>query len=120
MFDNVDARGKLPESWACIDCGVNTAPGALNRAQLEQAFANDWTGRPSVPQEFDDRSEVYMVKPAIWKAAGMDGMGGCLCIGCLERRLRRALTPKDFLRKHPLNWLPGTERLVSRRGEWSP
>jgi hypothetical protein len=22
----------IPESWHCIDCGVNTAPGLLNRA----------------------------------------------------------------------------------------
>jgi hypothetical protein len=23
----IHARGAVPESWACIDCGVNTAPG---------------------------------------------------------------------------------------------
>jgi hypothetical protein len=120
MFEKIDARGKLPESWACIDCGVNTAPGALNRAELEQAFANNWSGE-GCEQTFDEWSEVYMVKPAIWKRAHMDGMGGCLCIGCLERRLGRTLTPKDFMRNHPLNWLPGTERLVSRRGsQWTP
>jgi hypothetical protein len=37
-----DLRGKVPESWACIDCGVNTAPGHLNREQMEQALALDW------------------------------------------------------------------------------
>ena len=32
-------RGLVPESWACIDCGVNTAPGMLNRAEAEAAQA---------------------------------------------------------------------------------
>jgi len=42
-------------------------------------------------------------------------MGGCLCIGCLERRLGRRLTPKDFSRRHPFNKTPGTGRLIERR-----
>jgi hypothetical protein len=43
--------------------------------------------------------------------------GGCLCIGCLEKRLGRRLKPKDFPRDHPLNdvRVPGTERLRRRR-----
>jgi hypothetical protein len=43
-------------------------------------------------------SEVYMVHNRIWKAAGVEPMGGCLCIGCLERRIGRRLKPKDFPR----------------------
>jgi hypothetical protein len=35
------------------------------------------------------RSEVYCVREAVWKAAGMAPFGGCLCIGCLEERLGR-------------------------------
>ena len=57
-----------------------------------------------------------MVKPAVWKAAGMDDFsGGCLCVGCLEKRLGRILNPKDFLRNHPFNSMPGTKRLLARR-----
>jgi hypothetical protein len=114
LFTKVDMRGKCPESWSCIDCGVNTGPGLLNRTQLEQALANDWTGK-GVDQTVDDQTELYMVKPPIWQAAGIEGMGGCLCIGCLEQRLGRRLTSKDFLRNHPFNSMPGTKRLLARR-----
>ena len=45
-------------------------------------------------------------------------MAGCLCIGCLEKRIGRRLKPKDFLRGDPFNddLLPGTPRLLKRRG----
>jgi hypothetical protein len=114
----IDLKGAMPESWACIDCGVNTAPGCSTREQLEQAFAvaairND---QGSVGQRFDKDSEVYMVRAAIWKDAGMEDFGGCLCIGCLEKRIGRKLRPKDFMRSHPFSMLPGTERLLQRRG----
>jgi hypothetical protein len=112
-----------PESWACIDCGVNTAPGCSTRAQLEQAFAVSFRAEEAVTQHFDDWSEVYMVKPAVWKAAGMADFGGCLCIGCLEKRLGRTLVPKDFPRNHPFHSFPGTKRLRARRdgtNEWVP
>jgi hypothetical protein len=39
---------------------------------------------------------------------------GCLCIGCLEKRIGRRLKPKDFT-DHPFNQLPGTPRLLNRR-----
>jgi hypothetical protein len=115
---NIDARGKVPESWACIDCGINTAPGCSNRIQLEQALRSlvlSRSGKQGVDQTYDKRTEVYMVKPAVWKAAGLDPFSGCLCIGCLEKRLGRTLTPMDFPRNHPFNSLPGTGRLLSRR-----
>jgi hypothetical protein len=35
MTGIADLRSMIPESWACIDCGFNTAPGLLNRAQME-------------------------------------------------------------------------------------
>jgi hypothetical protein len=120
------ARGITPESWACIDCGINTAPGHHARVEVEQAFA---LGRCNTNPvlHFDEHTELYMVKPKVWKAAGMNagqggfgdqnGDSGCLCIGCLEKRLGRTLKPKDFSRKHPYNSMPGTERLLSRRGD---
>jgi hypothetical protein len=109
-----DLRGKVPESWACIDCGINTAPGLLNREQMEQALAGDWNNQ-GVEQTCGELTEIYAVKAQIWKAAGMEPMGGCLYIGCLEKRLGRTLTAKDFVRKHPFNKMPGTERLLARR-----
>ena len=114
MMKKTDLRGKMPESWACIDCGINTAPGFLDRKQMEQALALDWNDQ-GVHQTIDEFSEVYTVKPKIWKTAGMGPMDGCLCIGCLERRIGRVLTPMDFARKDPFNKMPGTERLLTRR-----
>jgi hypothetical protein len=111
----IDLRGKIPESWACIDCRINTAPGCLNRAQMEQALAADWNDQ-GVQLNINERSEIYTVKPAVWKAAGMEEMAGCLCIGCLEKRIGRTLVPKDFMR-HEFNSLPGTKRSLERRGE---
>jgi hypothetical protein len=119
--DRFDLRGVTPESWACIDCGINTAPGFPSRVEVERRY------RTSVAIEklsgkapelatltFDERCEVYTVREAVWKAAGMEPMGGCLCIGCLEQRLGRRLKPKD-LPRHPFNSLPGTARLIERR-----
>jgi hypothetical protein len=45
----------------------------------------------------------------------MGDMGGCLCIGCLEKRISRTLVPKDFDRRHAFHVLPGTARLLNRR-----
>jgi len=56
-----------------------------------------------------------MVKPAVWKAADMTRSAGCLFIGCVETRLGRMLTPKDFVRNHPFHSFRGTERLLARR-----
>ena len=50
----------------------------------------------------------FLPAEPIWEAAGMEPMAGCLCIGCLEKRIGRQLTPKDFMRKHP-------SRLLARR-----
>ena len=60
-----------------------------------------------------DGCEVYTVREAIWSKAGVEPMGGCLCVSCLEGRLDRKLKPKDFLRGHPFNdpEAPATERL---------
>jgi hypothetical protein len=106
-------KGLVPESHACIDCAVNTAPRLLDRRELEDAFkAHD-----HVEQWIDEHSEVFMVHNAIWKEAGMDPMEGCLCIGCLEWWLGRRLEPKDFDRDHEFNRMPGTRRLPERRGD---
>src|SRR5262249_31316161 len=81
----------------CADCGVDTTP---------------CTGRRGC--RHTGRWEYYVVRNEIWRAVGMED--GFLCIGCLEARLRRRLTRRDFPR-YPINdahdpW--HTRRLVDR------
>src|SRR5262249_55934489 len=111
MAGSYDLQGKLPESWCCVDCGVNTAPGLCNRAEMERAFET----ADEVEQVVNNRSEVYTVSDKVWKKAGMQPMGGCLCIECLEKRLGRRLKPRDFLRDDAFNKMPGTARLLNRQ-----
>lgn len=40
--------------------------------------------------------EYYMVRDSIWRRTGMKPAGGMLCIGCLERRIKRPLRKTDF------------------------
>ena len=120
----IDGKGKIPESWNCVDCGINTAPGLFNRVEIERAFSTgialEKLGGPkaSIDQRVGEDTEVYHVREKVWDASGVEGMGGCLCIGCLEKRIGRQLTPKDFPRWHPFNngKYPCTERLRQRRG----
>jgi hypothetical protein len=114
----LDLKGAAPESWACIDCGFDTAPGAVTRAQLEQqvvAVRADQSMKLSISPD----NEMYHVRRKVWAAAKLPPDGGCLCVGCLEKRIGRRLKPEDFP-NHPLNWLPGSDRLLSRRdgGRW--
>jgi hypothetical protein len=100
--ERMSLKGRTPESWLCIDCGVNTSPGMSTRRELEKAIAalgDAWhNGDAGVKQSITSQSEVYTVRNKVWQAAGMEPWGGCLCIGCLEKRLGRLLRPKDFLR----------------------
>jgi hypothetical protein len=112
---------KTPESWCCVDCGVNTAPGHPDRKEMERLYIKSvaikkLTGKeiPIAQLEYNDQCEVYDVRPSVWKVARIEPMGGCLCIGCLEQRLGRALRWRDFT-SHPCNTMPGTERLLLRR-----
>jgi len=61
-------------------------------------------------------NEWYMVQDSVWKAAGMEPDGGCLCIGCLEERLGRMLTPDDFMdcKLNDLNKSDASSRLLKR------
>jgi hypothetical protein len=107
-------KGLIPDSWECIDCGFNTAPGLSTRVEVEAAFAAD---QNQIPQTYTCESEIYAVRNRVWSEAGMEPYGGCLCIGCLEKRIGRRLRPKDFPRNHPFNFpgVPGTLRLLKRR-----
>jgi hypothetical protein len=62
----------------CADCGTNTTPGQRHR--YHAGYGGRW--------------ELYVVHDDLWRAAGMDD--GYLCVGCLERRIGRHLTPADF------------------------
>jgi len=107
------ATAPTPETWDCVACGANTAPRALGRARVKQNFKRYGFSKFTV----DLRSEVYAVRNAVWKLARMKPNGGCLCIGCLEKRIKRRLMPSDFDFGNALNQLPGTWRLLQRRGE---
>jgi hypothetical protein len=119
--DEHDLGRKIPESWHCVDCGMNTAPGFYGRREMEEAIkvakAEGWWDERGIEQTVDDRSEVHTVRDAVWAEAGMEPWGGCLCVGCLEKRLGRKLKGKDFRPDDPLNHanVPGTERLLKRR-----
>lgn len=110
----LNLKGYQSEHHNCIDCGYNTHPGAPPRELAEFLMNRDGT----YPMQYDEQCEVYIVKDAVWKEAGMEPYGGCLCIGCLEKRIGRRLTPKDFKRNHVFNdpRLPCTDRLRDRRG----
>lgn len=107
-------KGVVPESWLCVDCGINTAPGMSTRKELEAAFVI----HGSVDQTLTWDQEVYTVTDEVWRATGLAGWGGCLCIGCLEKRIGRRLKPKDFLAGHEFNkpGFPASRRLRKRRG----
>lgn len=74
-------------TWICKDCGADTTPCTGKRGCRHKG---KW--------------EDYMVYDSVWHDAGMNigdarlhGKGkGYLCIGCLESRLGRTLTPSDF------------------------
>lgn len=109
-------KGATPETWYCIDCGVNTAPSSPTRTELEREFAA--VGRSSFT--VSNQSEVYHVHEWVWSKAGMGAWTGCLCIGCLEQRIGRRLIPDDFS-DHIFNTrLPGTPRLLERQGRYDP
>jgi hypothetical protein len=75
-------------------------------------------GEDGVDINLNSEWEVYGVRNKVWKAAGMEPRGGCLCIKCLEGRIGRKLTPKDFPRRYKFNHpdMPSTPRLKARRG----
>jgi hypothetical protein len=109
----ISLKGTIPEHHRCIDCSVNTHPGMPTRSIAEQMINRG----ESVVMQITEECEVYIVRDSVWKQAGMEPLGGCLCIGCLEKRLGRRLKPKDFP-KHEFNdsRFPCTDRLYDRRG----
>jgi hypothetical protein len=110
--------GRMSENHLCVDCGVNTHPGNPTKQETAEDIWKAWQEGREWKSEitFGPDCEVYTVRDKIWKKAGMEPCGGCLCIGCLEKRIGRRLRPKDFLRNHVFNThMPGTERLLRRQ-----
>jgi hypothetical protein len=72
--------GNITEDWLCVDCGINTAPGIPDGLtcirEIERTGGCDHT--------IDDRSEVYMVRNAVWKKAGSED-------ACASGALKNAL-----------------------------
>jgi hypothetical protein len=117
-----DLRGLMPESYDCVDCGYNTQPGCSTRAEAQAiAKAAHEAGKPwDIPMRIGSQTECYLVHDHVWQKAGMEPMGGCLCIGCLEKRLGRRLYPGDFVQDHSFFQMPGSRRMLERQGRWDP
>jgi hypothetical protein len=111
-------KGHVTESWLCVDCGFNTAPKMMDRKQLELASALTPEADGGVEMAVTSDSEVYTVTDEVWKLTGLEAWGGCLCIGCLEKRIGRRLKPDDFPPDHAFNdrTNPASKRLRKRRG----
>ena len=96
-----DALVEAGRPTPCDDCLDNVTP-------------YDDDGRP-----VEHGWEWYMVRPDVWDAAHRSGHAPqFLCIGCLENRIGRRLTPEDFA-SVPLNqpnWID-SKRLLTRLGE---
>lgn len=50
------------------------------------------SSEPSFDLQLNGHCEVYNARDSVWQASGMEPMGGCLCIACLEGHIGRKLT----------------------------
>lgn len=77
-----------------------------------------WDCQKETNHQLTKKGEWYMVEDEIWHIAMKKGHADFLCISCLEKRIKRTLTPKDF-NNAPLNYLSGYRRsktLINRMG----
>jgi hypothetical protein len=80
----------------CRDCDLDTV----------------WAGMPNGPWEY------YMVHDHVWAQTGLGPYDGMLCVGCIEFRLGRRLTPEDFTDAPVNDFLEvDSPRLRSRKQE---
>lgn len=77
------------KEFECVDCSVNTS----------------------------SIDEYYMVQFDLWNSVMVHQNSGMLCIGCLEDRIGRKLTPEDFI-DAPINYgcFGMSERFKDRAG----
>jgi hypothetical protein len=117
LRDPDDLYGLIPDSYICVDCGMDTWPGHKRRAESEQAWRRAKAiGRGWRTLTFTPETEVYYVHPHVWEKSGVGFWSSCLCIGCLESRIGRRLQPFDFIPDNGFNDLnlPGTKRRLER------
>jgi hypothetical protein len=67
--ESVNHEPEIYTRFRCVDCGKDTG---------------------------GENGEYYMVRDDVWAASGLSPNGGMLCLACLERRIKRPLTDKDF------------------------
>jgi hypothetical protein len=58
----------------------NTMPKTPTREETELLMERDGHAHITL---IEGESEVYIVRDSVWKKAGMEPYGGCLCIGTL-------------------------------------
>ena len=115
--------GLLPESWCCVDCNVNTAPGFLNRVGMEVAIAalGDQWGKKGVG--VTERSmTTRRSTPCAMRSGRKPGWRrkAAACASAVSKSGSGASSsPKDFVRDHPFNdpYYPTTPRFRDRRGD---
>jgi hypothetical protein len=74
----------VTESWLCIDCGVNTAPGCSTRAEVEAVPKK----RKVVGQmQFNGKSEVYTVRAAVWGKTCLKRLAAVYALAALRSAL---------------------------------
>ena len=92
VIDILEKREERRRMFLCDDCGVNTSR----------------------------IKEFYMVHDDIWDSVS-ENLYGMLCVGCLEERLGRRLTPADFMDCPLNNWklssAPWTMRHLGRSSD---
>jgi len=71
--DSIDHEAHIDTTFRCVDCGKDTG----------------------------ESGEYYSVADTVWAASGLAPNGGMLCLACLERRIKRPLTPEDFTARCP-------------------
>ena len=93
------------EQWAVLSKAAEAIEQARSRLRFFCVGCNKNTSG----------GEYYMVRDEVWDASGLDPNDGMLCLGCLERRIRRPLTDDDFAALAPS--LECWERHVAQRGQ---
>jgi hypothetical protein len=107
----------------CGDCGMPTTP-YRDREPADGSYeryvrrGGQWyeLGGGDLGVEVDGAWEWYMVTDEVWEEAHDGEHGrGYLCVGCLEKRLGRQLTARDFtLTKMNAPSLSNSPRLADR------